>query len=247
MKTGAERYLESRLEDPEYRLLYDTIRTQMTKVPEDTSKRTSREHLLDAMNLGPSGFIEAQEAQGQRQMVNSDVLPTDIGYTHTKEDYEALGFTFGAVVEDDPLFQNATLPEGWSRKGSSHSMWSYIADQRGVERVGIFYKAAFYDRSAHMSITNVGGKLASDFIYGESSLRDDADRTKKTLDEMWPILTDLERLAFVQSLHGWVERWRESPHIYGQETNVVMIRSKYEALALKYLPSIQVLASYVRW
>jgi hypothetical protein len=30
-------------------------------------------------------------------------------------------------------------------------MWSKLVDQNGSERAAIFYKAAFYDRSAHMS------------------------------------------------------------------------------------------------
>jgi hypothetical protein len=33
-------------------------------------------------------------------------------------------------------------------------MWSYLVDEKGRERAAIFYKAAFYDRDAHISITS---------------------------------------------------------------------------------------------
>jgi hypothetical protein len=34
-------------------------------------------------------------------------------------------------------------------------MWSQLVDAEGVPRVAIFYKAAFYDRKAHMSFDQV--------------------------------------------------------------------------------------------
>src|SRR5262245_10694052 len=110
--------------------------------------------------MAPAG-IEAQEAQGQREMVASTVLPTEVNFRESDADYEALGFTFGEVVAGDPLFRQATLPEGWSRKGSDHAMWSYVVDERGIERVGVFYKAAFYDRKAGLNIINVGYQAAT--------------------------------------------------------------------------------------
>lgn len=104
------------------------------------------EHLA----LGSSNAIEASEARGQRELVASSVLPRQFNWC-TREEFEALGFVFGEDVADDPLFRNATLPDGWRREGSDHAMWSYLLDQHGRRRVGVFYKAAFYDRKAHMS------------------------------------------------------------------------------------------------
>ncbi len=103
---------------------------------------------IDAM-LGASGIIEAQEARGQRELVRSSVLPADM---RNRADFERLGFTFGDPVEGDALFVNATLPPGWTRQGSDHAMWSYILDDKGRRRASVFYKAAFYDRGAHMSL-----------------------------------------------------------------------------------------------
>jgi hypothetical protein len=106
-----------------------------------------------------NGSIEAMEAQGQAEFVESDILPTEI----QDPDYErkgsgrklleSWGFKFGKVVGGDTIFTQAKLPPGWTKKPTDHDMWSTILDDKGRERCGIFYKAAFYDRSAHMNIT----------------------------------------------------------------------------------------------
>lgn len=120
--------------------------------PVNTTERVKESPLGmlgEAMAVGTSAAIEGQEAAGQREIVHSDVLPTD---RLDREKFEALGFKIGKPVEDDPIFTTVELPDGWSREGSDHAMWSYIVDERGMRRVAIFYKAAFYDRSAHVSI-----------------------------------------------------------------------------------------------
>lgn len=103
--------------------------------------------LAEAMLFGGSESIEASEARGQRQMVESEVIPSE-----GAEKLVDLGFELGDVVKEDPIFRATKLPEGWAREGSGHSMWSYIIDERGFRRVAIFYKAAFYDRHAYASL-----------------------------------------------------------------------------------------------
>jgi hypothetical protein len=106
--------------------------------------------LADGMATGSAdGFIGRQERDGQRQLVSSDRLPSDV---RDRAAFEALGFTFGDPDPDDPLFMPATLPPGWQRKATDHAMGSVIVDALGRERVSIFYKAAFYDRKAHMNL-----------------------------------------------------------------------------------------------
>lgn len=122
---------------------------------------------------GGAGFIEAQEAAGQRQLVNSDRLPT-----RTQDDeaeYLALGFTFGDPDPGDPLFRPATLPAGWRREGTDHAMWSKLVDEHGRERVSIFYKAAFYDRDAFM-------RLATPYSYLNNCVY---HKATPVLDETW--------------------------------------------------------------
>jgi len=92
------------------------------------------------------GGIEAQEAGGQADFVESQTLPIDC----PKEQLETLGFVFGDTV--DELFVNVKFPEGWTVRPTDHSMWSELLDQHQNVRAAIFYKAAFYDRSAHMRL-----------------------------------------------------------------------------------------------
>lgn len=104
------------------------------------------------------GGIEASEARGQAELVGSSVLPAEMG--DQRPAFEALGFWFGERVEGDPLFIHAELPAGWSKAPSDHDMWSYVLDDKGRKRVSVFYKAAFYDRRARMSLArryDIGG------------------------------------------------------------------------------------------
>ena len=121
----------------------------MKKAPRNTSYDTYRLALLG----GDSNDVLKQTVQGQDSFVNSTTLPTDIMTQNGKEILEGFGVVWDDVVEDDPLFQHVTLPEGWTREGTGHSMHSDVLDEKGRKRIGIFYKAAFYDRSAHMSLT----------------------------------------------------------------------------------------------
>ena len=97
---------------------------------------------------GNPNAIEDQEARGQQELVNSSQLPVEV---RGKEKLEELGVVFGPPCEDDPLFCNASLPDGWNIKATDHSMHSDVIDSDGKVTATIFYKAAFYDRKAHMS------------------------------------------------------------------------------------------------
>lgn len=112
-----------------------------------------------------SGAIEAMERRGQEEFVASDVLPKAIC---DRPILEAWGFKFGKPIGGDSLFMQAKLPPGWSKKGSSHDMWSYIVDEQGRERCSVFYKAAFYDRDAFL---NVSPRYRRDVEYEDEKLR----------------------------------------------------------------------------
>jgi len=114
----------------------------------DTSRLPPELLLVDMLaGGGSSGAIERMEAEGQRELVraNGTVLPIEGAGDPA---FKKMGILFGEAVDD--LFIAATLPKGWSVKGSDHSMWTYLVDDKGRERASIFYKAAFYDRNAHM-------------------------------------------------------------------------------------------------
>lgn len=124
---------------------------------ENTSGRDPLLHLIGAMD-GRSNFIEDMEAEGQRQFVHSDRIPTEL-HDCTEDDLIALGFVLGDPDPGDKLFRAATLPAGWSRAGSDHAMWSYLLDGNGRQRAAVFYKAAFYDRRAFLRLANIHSEM----------------------------------------------------------------------------------------
>lgn len=97
------------------------------------------------------GGIERQEAEGQKMLVESTLLPKDL--FPDREVWEQEGFVFGE--DHDDLFVNVNLPVGWKKVATDHSMWSNIEDAEGLPRVAIFYKAAFYDRRANATLRTV--------------------------------------------------------------------------------------------
>lgn len=100
----------------------------------------------------PSAGILRQEAQGQRELATADVLPSKVD-AESRTALEAAGVVFGEAVPGDPLFQYATLPTGWKKQATEHSMWSVLLDAQGRKRATVGYKAAFYDRWAQLDAT----------------------------------------------------------------------------------------------
>lgn len=110
-------------------------------------KRDAWEVMLESLVTGDvGGAIMNQEKRGQGDLVHSDTLPVRC----PREELEALGFVFGDMA--DELFIRVTMPEGWKKEPTDHSMWSRLVDPQGRQRGSIFYKAAFYDRDAFMHL-----------------------------------------------------------------------------------------------
>jgi hypothetical protein len=169
---------------------------------ENTHDRDPMLHLHGVMSEGSDGYIQGMEAQGQRQLVNSTALPTQGDW----EGAQALGVIRGEHVPGDSLFTNATLPEGWEKRATDHSMGSEVIDERGVPRISIFYKAAFYDRRADFHIVNVGFTVGTHMAYGEDT---------PELPGYWDALTDDEKRDCLQDLHNMQDRNRETLAIVG--------------------------------
>ena len=109
-----------------------------------------REVFVDALGDQDTGAaIMRQEARGQETFVQQETLPIE-GLKEFQAPLETLGFKFGEPVDD--LFISVEFPEGWTKQATSHSMWSYLIDPQGRERGSLFYKAAFYDRGAHIDL-----------------------------------------------------------------------------------------------
>jgi hypothetical protein len=177
--------------------------------PYNTSNIDPLLHLADAMGPGGvSAAIERQERQGQAQLVDSTVIPTDLN-GGSEDDLRALGFTLGDPVPDDAMFRHAELPAGWKREGTEHAMWSHIVDEQGRPRCSIFYKAAFYDRSAHISVTSVYGYVNDCLREGKTPILDNVWATREA------VLKALEEIR--QSEQESVEVWAGRSDSYAAE------------------------------
>lgn len=119
----------------------------------NTSQQSPLLHLLGAMDdqqrRRPQGsFIEDMEARGQAELAGqTEQLPTD-----GSEDpaWAKMGVVFGERIQGDIIWRKVKLPEGWKVVPTDHAMWSHLVDAKGRRRGGIFYKAAFYDRSCRI-------------------------------------------------------------------------------------------------
>lgn len=175
---------------------------------ENTTERDPLLHLVGMMGDGQTGYIESMESAGQRQVVTAtDLMPADGPW----QELVKLGFGKPQRTGDE-LFVRTTLPPGWRKSGTDHSMHSNVLDERGVERVGVFYKTAFYDRKAHCHVINVGGNLATHGIYGD----DPPGRPEK-----WDVLTADERADYLASLNRYLEDAKRRPEIYGHRVKRV--------------------------
>ena len=93
-------------------------------------------------------FIEDMEAQGQRELTGqTSKLPTKGGENPA---WAKMGILYGKPDPQDPVFSSVQLPAGWKLEPTDHAMWNNLLDDQGRVRAKMFYKAAFYDRSAHI-------------------------------------------------------------------------------------------------
>lgn len=159
-----------------------------------------------------SDMVGAMEAAGQRELVRSTKLPTEGSGNPI---FAEMGFVFGAVDPADPLFREATLPSGWQKVGSDHAMYSYIVDTRGIRRVSVFYKAAFYDRRADMNPLSVDYANWSTFVDGKGSIP-------------WGSLTAEERAATIVRLQEGLANYSDQTRM-GQYGASATIAAKIEA------------------
>lgn len=125
------------------------LRNAVTNTTHEMRSAVSGITGLAAVIAMGDGGIERQEAAGQAELCMSDVLPTQ-GIEKVRKMIESNGGSIGDHVPKDPMFRNVKLPPGWKKQASDHSMWSSLIDDKGRKRAAIFYKAAFYDRSAHI-------------------------------------------------------------------------------------------------
>lgn len=129
--------------------------TSRQRPPANTTQQAAEFPLLQyGEMLGASSgsdAILAQEASGGKALVMSDTLPNVTA--EQRAILESFGVVFGDPVPKDDLFTYAQLPEGWTKVlGEDDPRASYLLDDKGRRRAYIFYKAAYYDRYASISL-----------------------------------------------------------------------------------------------
>lgn len=104
--------------------------------------------------------IMNQERRGQQDFAVSDTLPLEGLTTALCKQLVAVGFEIETDAagnpkpsENDDLFVRVKLPAGWKKQPTDHSMHTDLLDDKGRQRGSIFYKAAYYDRKASLSMT----------------------------------------------------------------------------------------------
>ena len=111
-----------------------------------------------------SDAIEFLELLGQRQLVNAAKLPRQIRdlceykEISAAEIYAIFGIKVIRDSEADELFYDVKLPKGWKIKPTLHTMRSDLLDAKNKVKASIFYKAAFCDRSAFITIDTLTKK-----------------------------------------------------------------------------------------
>jgi hypothetical protein len=182
--------------------------------------------LLDMMSQkSPGDAIYAQEAAGQRSFTTSDTLPTRMGEDDRKV-LEQAGVVFGDQVRGDEMFTYVTLPAGWKKVPTSHSMWSDLVDDKGHKRASMFYKAAFYDRSASLH-TNLRFGIQTDYGY------EDANSAFKVN------VTDGDEVVFSSEPHSFTEKYSDEYYAAGEAAS-----SEAQAWLDEHYPNWQDASAY---
>ncbi len=159
---------------------------------------TSENQMFGWLMGGNPGAIEAQEAQGQRELVESSQLPAKVNSRSINiiEQYALMGIAVIGETKGDKLFLDVELPKGWKLESTDHSMWSRLVDDKDRERASIFYKAAFYDRDAFVNFStryNWSGNLEKDG-YVSYIVKDNS--TGKIIFETESVSKDYERADY---------------------------------------------------
>lgn len=113
------------------------------------NERGAFQALALASVMGPGAALQHMEQQGLEENRREETLPSAM--SDDRATFEKMGIVFHEKVPGDPMFTKVTLPPGWRKEHTGHSMYLDLLDEQGRKRASIFYKSAFYDRSARMS------------------------------------------------------------------------------------------------
>lgn len=177
---------------------------------EDTTKSQHPEWLRGLLPRA----IEMQESVGQKELCEgSKDLPR---YTSDRDDtiptYKKMGIK---ILDDksDDLFVTVQLPEGWRIIPTDHSMWNKLVDSKNRVRGHIFYKAAFYDRSAHISFNRRYHYEVVTWSEKDESEDEHGDfYEKKMLTPVFGRVSDQDKIIFETSKECFDHVYEEKTH-----------------------------------
>lgn len=101
-------------------------------------------------------LVDAMERSPQRELLHSSRLPTRINNPFNTEDTETIYKKWGVKVmgqsNDDPLFYDVILPNGWRMEQTNHPLWSNLVDDQDHTRGEVFFKSSIGDHDAFINL-----------------------------------------------------------------------------------------------
>ena len=186
----------------------------MSKV-RNTSKEISSNPML-ALMMAMDG-AEAQEREGQHSLNHSDQLPKSAGGwgdTNAAAQYESMGIKVIGPTEGDEIFLDVILPEGWKKQGTDHARWNNLLDDKGRVRAQYFYKAAFYDRSAHVNFCTRYNYNLVPFLPQEEKGHYEIVRVESEPEFMHDDFGLLIHREAPRDEKGWIKKYKDSYEEY---------------------------------
>jgi hypothetical protein len=121
-------------------------RRSFTRVHDGGGEAAYQQMIADGCHSDSA--IAEIEKRGQESLLASSHAPRNL--LDPIADFELLGVKFGEALDD--LFREVQLPPGWSKRISVPPYWIEIIDEHQRPRINVFYKAAFHDRRAEMTV-----------------------------------------------------------------------------------------------
>jgi hypothetical protein len=169
-----------------------------------------RGDLPNVIAASTPGGIERQEALSQREFVASSKLPKRISGATREQLEEHWGVKFGADI--DNLFVAVELPEGWRLEATDHSMWNQLLDDKSRVRASIFYKAAFYDRDASLTVNRRFSIHTVSWISGDKRPEGLDSYELKNITPVYSIVKDSEEEIFRTDEGFFTEKYNPENH-----------------------------------
>lgn len=104
------------------------------------------ESMLGLAAGSPEEYDRVTASRGAAEVRMSDELPAkDTADPEVQAALLSLGFKLGGVQSGNPMFREAEMPKGWTRKSTDHYMYTNVLDAKGRVRAQIGFKAQAYD------------------------------------------------------------------------------------------------------